>query len=91
MGQFAGADGIGVAAVGDFPRHVGGLEQDLFQRLDLFERQGARLGLEAFDALGGGLGRAHQVIDLGLWRRDDAQIGAGLGVGVARFGHRVSP
>lgn len=87
LGQFAGADGVGVAALGDFAGHVGGFQQDLFQRLDLFEGQGARLGLEAFDALGCGLWRTHQVIDLGLGRRDDPQVGTVVGFWTVRFRH----
>ena len=50
-GQFAGADRIGVAALGDLLGHGGGLHQDLFQRLDLFDGQGAGFHLQAFDAV----------------------------------------
>jgi hypothetical protein len=75
-GDLARADRIGFAALRDLPGHFGGLDQDLLERLDLFDGQGAGLGLKTFDAVGGGLRRAHHLIN-GALRLDEAQVGRG--------------
>ena len=85
-GDFARADGVGVAAGRDFAGDIGGCHQRGLECLDLFQSQCAGFALETLHALCRGFGGAHEVVDLRLMR-DQTKRAVGV---FDRLGHGCS-